>query len=90
MPAMLPERIIGVTDPEDDTLVIWGAFCFVLRLMVFVCLIGELGQSVFWGEFGARSRPSRACSPPRCSAPTHAPLVIPQLTHTNTPTPANQ
>lgn len=24
VPALLDERIIGVTDPEDDTLVIWG------------------------------------------------------------------
>jgi ABC-type Fe3+ transport system permease subunit len=24
VPALLNERIIGVTDPEDDTLVIWG------------------------------------------------------------------
>lgn len=24
VPALLGERIIGVTDPEDDTLVIWG------------------------------------------------------------------
>jgi hypothetical protein len=24
VPALLSERIIGVTDPEDDTLVIWG------------------------------------------------------------------
>jgi hypothetical protein len=24
VPSLLPERIIGVTDPEDDTLVIWG------------------------------------------------------------------
>jgi cytochrome c oxidase subunit 5b len=24
VPALLEERIIGVTDPEDDTLVIWG------------------------------------------------------------------
>ena len=24
MPSLLPERIIGVTDPDDDTLVIWG------------------------------------------------------------------
>lgn len=24
MPSLLPERIIGVTDPHDDTLVVWG------------------------------------------------------------------
>lgn len=24
VPSLLPERIIGVTDPDDDTLVIWG------------------------------------------------------------------
>lgn len=24
VPSLEPERIIGVTDPEDDTLVVWG------------------------------------------------------------------
>jgi cytochrome c oxidase subunit 5b len=24
VPSTLPERIIGVTDPHDDTMVIWG------------------------------------------------------------------
>jgi hypothetical protein len=44
VPSLLPERIIGVTDPEDDTLVIWG-----------IVREGEPPKQVRGGAGGARA-----------------------------------
>lgn len=56
VPSIEPERIIGVTDPDDDTLVIWGILCkddppkqlveggefFVLQLVEHVPRVGDV------------------------------------------------
>lgn len=40
VPALLSERIIGVTDPEDDTLVIWGIIREVrLKLLCYIRIL---------------------------------------------------
>ncbi|PNH02673.1 hypothetical protein TSOC_011344 [Tetrabaena socialis] len=63
VPSLEPERIIGVTDPEDDTLVVWGILkeaepprqfvengeFYVLKMVENVKKVGDVVQELEGG-----------------------------------------
>lgn len=66
VPSLEPERIIGVTDPEDDTLVVWGILkagepprqfiengeFYVLQLVEYVKKVGDVREELEAGDKG--------------------------------------
>lgn len=60
VPSLEPERIIGVTDPEDETLVVWGILkegepprqfvengeFYVLQLVEYVKKVGDVMEEI--------------------------------------------
>ncbi|GLC41307.1 hypothetical protein PLESTB_001077100 [Pleodorina starrii] len=68
VPSLEPERIIGVTDPEDETLVVWGILkdgepprqfvengeFYVLKLVEYVKKVGDVMEEIEGGADKAK------------------------------------
>ncbi|GFR49876.1 hypothetical protein Agub_g11980 [Astrephomene gubernaculifera] len=68
VPSLEPERIIGVTDPEDETLVVWGVLkenepprqfvengeFYVLKLVDYVKKVGDVVEEIEAGADKAK------------------------------------
>ena len=68
VPSLEPERIIGVTDPEDETLVVWGILkegepprqfvengeFYVLKMVEYVKKVGDVVEEVEGGADKAK------------------------------------
>lgn len=68
VPSLEPERIIGVTDPEDDNLVVWGILrngeaprqfieggeFYTLKQVPYVMKVGDVLEQLEAGSSGAQ------------------------------------